>query len=957
MLIYLKKFISLFICIAIICLSFNVVTFADDSKNEFWQQVSEMINKYEEDDYFSVMSVKIGTSEIDIDGEIIPIDESNSVPYVENGRTMMPVRGLAEAIGADVSFDDEKQTVTVETEETMVLMTIGSDEMEVNGESVALLNAPQIVNDRTMLPVRDVAEALDCEVEWVQETETAVFTRPLQTKRVIAFSEDVKDADAVMSVSGEGMTIMQFASIDDTKDAIETLKSKGITAEPDYVRKTHAMSWGIADIGSKEYYNETDYASGSAVVAVVDTGVDLSHSYFKGKLVDGYDFYDNDSSPQDLQGHGTHVASTVLDVAGFNTNIKIMPIKVFGTGDSTYSSTIAQGIEYAADHGADVINLSLGGQHYSAYEQEAIDYAHRKNVAVVAAAGNEKLNLAHWEYSPGGLNHVITVSALTENGSLASFSNYGEGIVEFAAPGVNIKGAKLGGGYCTMGGTSMASPHVAGAYAIVKAVHPEASIEKITEALGKNARDKGNSSYFGYGYIKVNALEKHISHVFCDDEQIENIKDNSAILSGTIRYEGIIPEYVGARLGTSKNNQTDVVKVRFSDMGNKTMNFRCELNSLKSGTKYYVCIFMKPGGLDYVSENIEFTTTGIPTQPEPVPDPSKSELRIIPEKYPTGDIKEGSSYGLSGRIKSNYHITEVRSYLLDSNYSILQESLGWTTTQTYVIEDSKLDTGLQFNKLGAGTYYLRYYAEDETGNSATWTSDAFRVVAEAKQPDPEPDPVISELRILPDKYPSGELTQGNKFGLSGRIKSNCHITDVRSYLLDSNKNVIMEASGWTTTQTYVIENSALDKGMKFDQLSAGTYYLKYVASDESGNTVSWTSDPFTVAGNVSKSELRILPDKYPTGTLTKGKSFNLSGRIKSDYHITDVRAYMLDSNKSVIMEASGWTTTQTYVIEGSALDKGMKFNNLSAGGYYLKYVASDESGNTVSWTSDMFYVK
>ena len=112
-----------------------------------------------------------------------------------------------------------------------------------------------------------------------------------------------------------------------------------------------------------------------------------------------------------------------------------------------------------------------------------------------------------------------------------------------------------------------------------------------------------------------------------------------------------------------------------------------------------------------------------------------------------------------------------------------------------------------------------------------------------------------------------------------------------------------------------------------------------------------------MVGNTSSSELRILPENYPTGTLSKGKSFNLSGRIKSDYHITDVRAYMLDSNKNIVMEASGWTTTKTYVIEGSALDKGMKFNNLSTGGYYLKYVASDESGNTISWTSDLFYIK
>ena len=957
-----KKITALLICLVYFCSLINIPVSADNSKDEFWNDVFEMINRYEEDQYFSVMSVKIGESDINIDGEIVPIDESKSVPYVENGRTMMPVRGLAEAIGADVSFDAEEQTVTVETPETMVLMTIGLDEMEVNGESVSLLNAPEIVNDRTMLPVRDVAEALDCEVEWVQETETAVFTRPLQTKRIIAFQEDVKNDDAVMTVSGEGMTVMQFDSIDETREALETLTECGIKAEPDYVRKLSAMSWGIDDIGSEKYYNETDYAAGSAVVAIVDTGIDLSHSFFKGKLVNGYDIYDNDSNPQDVDGHGTHVASTVLDVAGYNSKIKVMPVKVFADGDEyTTSGAIARGIEYAVDHGADVINLSVGGAHTSDVEQQAVNYAYRNNVAVVAAAGNEKLNLDNNAYVPAGLDHVITVSAMNEDGTLASFSNYGQSKLEFTAPGVLIKGAKVGGGYCTKSGTSMASPHVAGAYAIVKAVHPNISVDEITEALKKNAKEKGNASYFGYGMIKVNALEKYLSSVWCDNEKIESVSDNSAVLSGTIRYEGITPEYVGARLGTSRNNQTDVVKVRFKDNGNNTMNFKCDLTSLKSGTTYYVCVFMKPGGFDYVSEDIEFTTTGKPAKPEPEPmpepEPDKSELRILPNKYPTGEMNEGSSYGLSGRIKSNCHITDVRSYILDSNYKVLQESSGWTTTQTYVIEDSKLDTGLKFGKLSPGTYYLRYYAEDETGNSVTWTSDAFRIVANQPAPEPKPDPVISELRILPDKYPTGQISQGSSYGLSGRIKSNCHITDVRAYMLDSNKNVIMEASGWTTTQTYVIENSALDKGMKFDQLSAGTYYLKYVASDESGNTVSWTSDPFTVAGNVSKSELRILPDKYPTGTLTKGKSFGLSGRIKSNCHITDVRAYLLDSNKNVIMEASGWTTTQTYVIEGSALDKGMKFNNLSAGGYYLKYVASDESGNTISWTSEMFYVK
>ena len=959
-----KKLLVFFLMLTMVLPTCNFV-YAEEEKDAFWKEFTTMIETYQEDDYFSVMTVTIGQSEINIDGEVKPIDESNSVPYVENGRTMMPVRGIAEAMGADVSYDGAEQTVKVETAETMVLMTIGLDEMEVNGNSVALLNAPEIVNDRTMLPVRDVAEALDCEVEWIQETETAVFTRPLQTKRVIAFTEDVRNDEAIATVSGEGMTVMQFDSIEDTKVALEELEKQGVSAEPDYVRKLSAMSWGINDIGSEKYYSQTDYAAGSAVVAVVDTGIDLSHTYFKNRLVTGYDIYDNDNNPQDTDGHGTHVASTVLDVAGFNQNIKVMPVKVFGDGeDYTTSGAVASGIEYAVDHGADVINLSVGGAHTSEVEQQAVNYAHRKNVAVVAAAGNEKLNLDNNDYVPAGLDHVITVSAMNENGTLASFSNYGQSKLEFTAPGVSIQGAKLGGGYCSKSGTSMASPHVAGAYAIVKAVHPDMSVDDITAGLKENAKDKGNPEYFGYGFIRVNGLESKLSSVWCDNEKVSNITETSATLTGTIRYEGIVPEYVGARLGTSRNNQTDVVKVRFNNSGNNTMKLSCNLTSLKPGTTYYVCVFMNPGGLDYVSEDIEFTTKGSSVVPEPTPeptptptptpepDPVKSNLRILPDDYPQGKVEQGLSYGLSGRIKSDCHITDVRSYILDANKNIIQDASGWTTTATYVIENSALDRGLLFGELSPGKYYLQYKAEDETGNKVTWTSDAFEIISSVDK-----EPSKSELAITPKNYPVGEIPKGKKFFLSGRIRSNYHITDVRSYMLDANKNVVMEASGWTTTQAYVIEDSALDRGMKFGELPVGTYYLRYKATDESGNTVTWTSDAFRIVDTNSSSQLRILPDKYPSGTLPKGKSFGLSGRIKSDYHITDVRAYMLDANKNVVMEASGWTTTKTYVIENSSLDRGMKFNNLSEGGYYLKYTASDESGNSVSWTSDMFYIK
>lgn len=832
-----KKILCIIIAVFQLFTGIQLFVSAEESTDtNFWEQVTAMVEQYEEDSQFSTMSVTIGKNEIDIDGESVPIDESGSLPYVENGRTMMPVRGLAEAIGAEVAYDDANQKVMVETEETIVTMTIGHDEMEVNGQTLTLLNAPKIVNDRTMLPVRDVAEALDCEVEWVPETETAVFTRPLQSKRIIAQSENIEHDDAIMSVSGEGMTVLQFDSVGDTKDALEMFEQDGVIAEADYLRKSYAMSWGAEDIGSEEYHKDTSYAAGSAIVAVVDTGVDLSHEFFKGRLVSGYDVYYNDNNPQDTEGHGTHVASTVLDVAGVNASIKIMPVKVFPDNDSyTYASTIAAGIEYAARKNVDVINLSVGGAHLSQIEQKAINIAHNKNIAVVAAAGNESLNLDESPYAPAALEHVITVSAMDTDGKLASFSNYGASKLEFTAPGVGVKGAKLGGGYASLSGTSMASPHVAGVYALIKAVHPDMSVDDITNALSKSAIDKDNQALFGYGFIRANRTERHLSSVWAENEEISDVTDTTAVMSGTIYYEGIIPEYVGVRLGEAKDNQKDIHKIRFVDEGNGYMEYSCKLDSLKPNTAYYACIFMQPAGYDYVSDDIKFTTSN---STSPVPEPIKSDLRILPEDYPKDKIEQGKSYGLSGRIKSNCHITDVRSYILDEDKNIVQESSGWTTTATYVIEQSALDRGLKFGELEEGTYYVKYAAEDETGNTVTWTSEEFKVVSDSKSK--------SELRILPDKYPKGAIAKGKKFYLSGRIKSDYHITDVRAYLLDEDKNVIMEASGWTTTKTYVIENSALDRGMKFGEIPAGKYYLKYSASDESGNSVNWTSENFYV---------------------------------------------------------------------------------------------------------------
>ena len=189
-----KKIISLTVIMCILlslCPAYAAEGTAEKvmTQTQYTETVCDIIQEYDgESEYFSEIAVAIGESNLSIDGETVPIDESGSSAYVENGRTMMPVRGLAEAMGADVSYDDATRTVTIATEETTVHMTIGENEMQINGENVALQTAPKIKNSRTILPARDVAEALACDVDWDQNTKTATFTRPLQTKRIIVFS-------------------------------------------------------------------------------------------------------------------------------------------------------------------------------------------------------------------------------------------------------------------------------------------------------------------------------------------------------------------------------------------------------------------------------------------------------------------------------------------------------------------------------------------------------------------------------------------------------------------------------------------------------------------------------------------------------------------------------------------------------------------------------------------------
>ena len=233
----------------------------------------------------------------------------------------------------------------------------------------------------------------------------------------------------------------------------------------------------------------------SVIIAILDTGVDLDHPDLKNKLVAGYDYIDNDSSPDDVGGHGTHCAGIAAastnngkGVAGVCPNCSIMPVRVLGPSGGL-ASDVAKGIIWAVDHGAKVISMSLGGTASSTTQNDAVDYAWKKGAVVVAAAGNANTQSAHY---PGYHSTCIAVASSEGSDDRSQFSNYGSW-VDVAAPGSYIMSTTIGGSYGTKSGTSMATPFVAGLAGLVfSKAGKSTSPKKIRAAIEDTAVSVGS---------------------------------------------------------------------------------------------------------------------------------------------------------------------------------------------------------------------------------------------------------------------------------------------------------------------------------------------------------------------------------------------------------------------------------------------------------------------------------
>jgi len=270
-------------------------------------------------------------------------------------------------------------------------------------------------------------------------------------------------------------------------------------AEPDYIATAfylpndpgYANQWALPKIQAPQAW---DLSRGSSTlrIAILDTGIDQDHEDLHTKIVANRNFTTS-RTVDDRYGHGTHVAGSaaaVTDngrgVAGVGFTTSLMNVKVLGDNGSGQYSWIANGIIWAADNGAHVINMSLGGTSASSTLESAVKYAWDKGVVLVAAAGNENTSAPTY---PAYYAECIAVAATDENDAKASFSNYGAW-VDIAAPGVSIYSTlpnhpnRIGvRNYGSLSGTSMAAPHVAGVAALVKARYPTWTNAQIRDRL------------------------------------------------------------------------------------------------------------------------------------------------------------------------------------------------------------------------------------------------------------------------------------------------------------------------------------------------------------------------------------------------------------------------------------------------------------------------------------------
>ncbi|MDN7241643.1 S8 family serine peptidase [Planococcus sp. N028] len=708
--------------------------------------------------------------------------------------------------------------------------------------------------------------------------------------------------------------------------ADQMLKQKTIDfVQPNYeVERTYTpidsgyqKQWHLKKIQMPKAWDITK-GSSKITVAVIDGGVQTNHPDLKGKIVSPYNAVTGGTAiPSDM--HGTHVAGTIAasinktGVVGVAPNIKLMPINVF-YGLSADSYDVADAIIYAADNGANVINMSIGSYYYSYVEDLATAYAKDKGVTIIASAGNDDTSKNSY---PAALASVIAVSATDSKDRITNFSNYGYNI-DIAAPGVDIYATTTGSSYRYLSGTSMAAPVVSGVAALILSKNPLLSPDQVENILAKSSVDLGSEGWdYFYGYGRVDALQA----LKKTPAPITDITSSSTFTaSGANKNSISLTAQKGATLSVYIQNSKGTTIKKVVPPGKWTGG---KLTASWDG-KRDSGLYASSGSYTVVAK----LTNGKETVYK------KKTVKLTNQVKPTINI--GSSFLYSPAVKSklalSYDInqtTTITAKIYDSKNTVVKTILNnkSVTAKTNKIEWN--GTNSKGQKVKDGTYKL--VLSGVGANKMKAANANVSVKIDTTKPTAQ-----TELLSSPFKF-DGAVKNAVKVAFKENVTATTYVTTDKGVKVKRLTNNQTFNSGAFT----LIWDGKNDEG-KF--VSEGSYMYQAEVKDAAGNLF------------VTKTKVFSMQDwQKPVVSSTKELTYKTEGDLTFSYSLSksaSVTIQLLKNGQVVRTVESGISKNagaNKFVWDG----KDQKGNVLTDGKYQYTILAVDKYKNTNSHTGNM----
>ncbi len=466
----------------------------------------------------------------------------------------------------------------------------------------------------------------------------------------------------------------------------------------------YSSAWHLPKIGATTAWDVT--TGDNVVIAVLDSGVDATHPDLAGRLIPGWNFYDNNSNTADVFGHGTLVAGSAsantnngVGVASVAGNALIMPLRISATDGSASFSNMAKALTWAADKGAHVANISYQSVSGSATVASAAQYMKNKGGVTVVAAGNTGV-----EQTFAPTDTMISVSATTSSDAVASWSSYGS-YVDVAAPGSGIWTTKKGGGYGSANGTSFASPVTAAVIAMMRSVNPvlpPADLEKILISTAVDLGTAGFDKKFGHGRINAAAAVSAAQSAKVSDTSAPTVGIGAPIagakVSGLVAVDVSASDNVGVTRVELFVNGT-----KFASDTTAPYSFSWDSAAVADGNVSLTAYAYDAAG-NFASRAVTVAVSNAvaPSEPEKtVADTVAPTASLI---NPTaGSTLSAGKVAVSGAGVDNVGVVALRLYV-DGKLE---------TT----VSGSKLSYSLNTRKLSTGTHTIALEAVDAAGNS------------------------------------------------------------------------------------------------------------------------------------------------------------------------------------------------------------------------------------------------